>query len=295
MMNQPAGQAWRDRLWAYIQLTRFDRPVGIELLLWPTLWAVWLAGQGQPAWQVVLIFSLGAVFMRAAGCAINDFADRKFDGQVARTQYRPLASGRIQPWEALLVFAVLLLASASLLLFLPLAVFWWSLGALGLATLYPFMKRFTYLPQFVLGAAFSWAIPMAYVAQGQTPDLGCWLLYAANLCWTVAYDTQYAMTDRSDDLKAGVKSTAILFGQYDLWMIGLLQLLFLGLLSAVLWLAGLGALSLLLPLLLVCLFIWQYQHCRDRVPAHCFAAFLHNRWVGRLAFFAMVGLFVYAS
>ena len=284
--------AWRDRLWAYVQLTRFDRPVGIELLLWPTLWAVWLAADGQPAWSIVLIFTLGAVLMRAAGCAINDFADRKFDGQVARTQHRPLASGRIQPWEALLVFAVLVLASASLLLFLPLAVFWWSFGALGLATLYPFMKRFTYLPQFVLGAAFSWAIPMAYVAQGQTPDLSCWLLYAANLCWTVAYDTQYAMTDRPDDVQAGVKSTAILFGRYDLLIVGLLQAGFLLLLGTVLYLAELGWPSMLLIGLLAGLFVWQYRHCRDRVPAHCFAAFLHNRWVGRLTFVGIVALFV---
>lgn len=290
--------AWRDRLWAYVQLTRFDRPVGIELLLWPTLWAVWLAADGTPAWSIVLIFSLGAVLMRAAGCAINDFADRKFDGQVARTQHRPLASGRIQPWEALLVFAVLVLASASLLLFLPLAVFWWSFGALGLATLYPFMKRFTYLPQFVLGAAFSWAIPMAYVAQGQTPDLSCWLLYAANLCWTVAYDTQYAMTDRPDDVQAGVKSTAILFGRYDVLMIGLLQAGFLLLFGTVLYLE-LSWPSVVLPILLliallVGLFVWQYQHCRDRVPAHCFAAFLHNRWVGRLAFIGIVMLSILA-
>ncbi|MEC7119598.1 MAG: 4-hydroxybenzoate octaprenyltransferase [Pseudomonadota bacterium] len=288
-MNMPQ-RPWRDRLWAYVQLTRFDRPVGIELLLWPTLWAVWLAGQGQPAWSIVLIFSLGAVFMRAAGCAINDFADRKFDGRVARTQHRPLASGRIAPWEALLVFAVLVLASASLLLFLPLQVLWWSFGALGLATLYPFMKRFTYLPQFVLGAAFSWAIPMAYVAQGQTPDLACWLLYAANLCWTVAYDTQYAMTDRPDDVQAGVKSTAILFGRYDLLIIAVLQGMFIGLLAVVLLLSGLGWPMVGLLLMLVGLFAWQYQHCRDRVPAHCFAAFLHNRWVGRLVFVGIVGL-----
>lgn len=285
--------AWRDRLWAYVQLTRFDRPVGIELLLWPTLWAVWLAADGQPAWSIVLIFTLGAVLMRAAGCAINDFADRKFDGQVTRTQHRPLASGRIQPWEALLVFAVLVLASASLLLFLPLAVFWWSFGALGLATLYPFMKRFTYLPQFVLGAAFSWAIPMAYVAQGQTPDLSCWLLYAANLCWTVAYDTQYAMTDRPDDVQAGVKSTAILFGRYDLLIVGLLQAGFLLLLGTVLYLAELGWPSTLLIGLLAGLFVWQYRHCRDRAPAHCFVAFLHNRWVGRVAFIGIVALFAY--
>lgn len=275
---------WQDRLWAYVQLTRFDRPVGIELLLWPTLWAVWLAADGQPAWDIVLIFTLGAVLMRAAGCAINDFADRHVDGQVERTKHRPLASGRISAKEALGVFAVLVAASASLLLFLPIAVFWWSFGALALATLYPFMKRFTYLPQFVLGAAFSWAIPMAFVAQGQATDAMCWLLYAANLCWTVAYDTQYAMTDRPDDLKAGVKSTAILFGKYDLLIIGMLQAAFLGLLCVVLSLAGLGLASVAIVALPALLLIYQYRLCRDRVPAHCFAAFLHNRWVGRVIF-----------
>jgi 4-hydroxybenzoate polyprenyltransferase len=276
--------SWQQRLWAYVQLTRFDRPVGIELLLWPTLWAVWLAADGQPAWDIVLIFTLGAVLMRAAGCAINDFADRNFDGQVERTKHRPLASGRISAKEALLVFALLVAVSASLLLFLPIAVFWWSFGALALATLYPFMKRFTYLPQFVLGAAFSWAIPMAFVAQGHATDLMCWLLYAANLCWTVAYDTQYAMTDRPDDLKAGVKSTAILFGKYDLLIIGLLQVAFLGLLLAVLYLAGLGWSGVGIVAIIASLFAYQYQHCKDRLPAHCFAAFLHNRWVGRVIF-----------
>ena len=257
-------------------------------MLWPTLWAVWLAGNGQPAWSIVLIFGLGAVLMRAAGCAINDFADRKFDGQVARTQHRPLASGRIQPWEALLVFAVLVLASASLLLFLPLTVFWWSFGALGLATLYPFMKRFTYLPQFVLGAAFSWAIPMAYVAQGQTPDMSCWLMYAANLLWTVAYDTQYAMTDREDDLKVGIKSTAILFGRFDLLVIAILQVLSLLLLvivfirEALMPLAGLGL------LLVAALFIYQWMRTRDRLPLHTFWAFRNNRWVGFIIWLAIL-------
>ena len=236
----------------------------------------------------MLIFTLGAVLMRAAGCAINDFADRHVDGQVERTKHRPLASGRISAKEALVVFAVLVAASASLLLFLPLVVFWWSFGALALATLYPFMKRFTYLPQFVLGAAFSWAIPMAFVAQGQATDAMCWLLYAANLCWTVAYDTQYAMTDRPDDLKAGVKSTAILFGTYDLLIIGVLQVAFLGLLGAVLSLAGLGLASVAIVALPALLLIYQYWLCRDRVPAHCFAAFLHNRWVGRVIFLLLV-------
>lgn len=270
------------RLKAYIQLTRFDKPVGTELLLWPTLWAVWIAGNGHPELKIILIMVLGVLLMRAAGCAINDFADRKVDGRVARTKQRPLASGIISAKEALIVFAVLVLASATLLLFLPIKVFYWSFGALFLASIYPFMKRYTHLPQVVLGAAFSWSIPMAYVAQGQTPDLTCWLLYAANLSWTVAYDTQYAMTDRADDLKIGVKSTAILFGRYDLLMIAILQLLSLALLGWVFYLHGLllNGVAVVALLIVLGLFIIQWHKTRDRLPEHTFWAFRHNRWVG---------------
>ncbi|RYZ99455.1 MAG: 4-hydroxybenzoate octaprenyltransferase [Moraxellaceae bacterium] len=278
------------RFKAYIQLTRFDKPVGTELLLWPTLWAVWIAANGHPELKIIVIMVLGVLLMRAAGCAINDFADRKVDGRVARTKQRPLASGIISAKEALIVFAVLVLASASLLLFLPLEVFYWSFGALFLASIYPFMKRFTHLPQVVLGAAFSWAIPMAYVAQGQTPDLTCWLLYAANLSWTVAYDTQYAMTDRADDVKIGVKSTAILFGRYDLLMIAGLQLLSLTLLGWVFYqhellLNGIGIAALLVVL---GLFIVQWRKTRDRQPEHTFWAFRHNRWVGLVIWLGIV-------
>lgn len=277
-----------DKFQAYIQLTRFDKPVGTELLLWPTMWAVWVAAQGQPDVKVVLIMFLGVLFMRAAGCAINDFADRKVDGLVERTKNRPLASGIISAKEALLVFAILVTASASLLLFLPIQTFYWSFGALGLATLYPFMKRFTYLPQFVLGAAFSWAIPMAYVAQGQTPDMSCWLMYAANLLWTVAYDTQYAMTDREDDLKAGIKSTAILFGRFDLLIIAILQVLSLLLLGMVFLREALMPLAGLGLLLVAALFIYQWMRTRDRLPAHTFWAFRNNRWVGFIIWLAII-------
>lgn len=270
------------RFKAYIQLTRFDKPVGTELLLWPTLWSVWIAGNGHPELKIILIMVLGVLLMRAAGCAINDFADRKVDGRVARTKQRPLASGIISAKEALIVFAVLVLASATLLLFLPIKVFYWSFGALFLASIYPFMKRYTHLPQVVLGAAFSWSIPMAYVAQGQTPDLTCWLLYAANLSWTVAYDTQYAMTDRADDLKIGVKSTAILFGRYDLLIIAILQLLSLALLGWVFYLHGLllNGVAVVALLIVLGLFIIQWHKTRDRLPEHTFWAFRHNRWVG---------------
>lgn len=276
------------RLKAYVQLTRFDKPIGTELLLWPTFWAVWLAANGKPSFKVVFIMFLGVLFMRAAGCAINDFADRKVDGLVERTKHRPLATGLISSKEALGVFAVLVLLSASLLLFLPIETFYWSFGALGLATLYPFTKRFTYMPQFVLGAAFSWAIPMAYVAQGMTPDLSCWLLYAANLSWTVAYDTQYAMTDRADDLKIGVKSTAILFGKYDLAIIFLLQLFSLGLLGWAFYLNHILSVASLGLLLSLGLFIYQLYKTRDRHPSNTFWAFRHNRWVGLIIWLAIV-------
>lgn len=275
----------RERVQAYMQLTRLDRPIGSELLLWPTLWAVWLAAwmhHQRPDIHVIVIFVLGVVLMRSAGCAINDFADRKVDGQVARTKNRPLASGRISAKEALVVFAVLVLFSASLMLFLPLPVFFWSFGALFLATLYPFTKRWTYLPQFVLGAAFSWGIPMAFVATGQTPGLDCWLLYLANLVWTVAYDTQYAMTDREDDLKVGIKSTAILFGRYDLLIIGFLQVIFVGLMVGLFVHMYVPVIALVGLVMAVVLFILQYLSTRDRLPAHTFKAFLDNRWVGRV-------------
>ncbi len=287
---QPTAQPLTvaQRLKAYVQLTRFDKPIGTELLLWPTFWAVWLAASGQPDFKVVLIMFLGVLFMRAAGCAINDFADRKIDGLVERTRNRPLASGIISSKEALMIFAILVLVSASLLFFLPIQAFYWSFGALGLATLYPFTKRFTYMPQFVLGAAFSWAIPMAYVAQGKMPDLSCWLLYAANLSWTVAYDTQYAMTDRPDDLKIGVKSTAILFGKYDLAIIFMLQVLSLILLGWAFYLNNIlpvGAFGLVIAF---GLFIYQLYKTLDRQPINTFWAFRHNRWVGLVIWLAII-------
>lgn len=294
-MNTPSTSpaiALPERLRAYIQLTRLERPVGIELLLWPTLWAVWLAGKStpshQPAWLIVVIFILGVIFMRSAGCAINDFADRHVDGKVERTKNRPLASGRISSKEALMVFVILLGMSAALLLFLPISTLYWSFGAVFLATLYPFMKRWTYLPQFVLGMAFSWSIPMAYVAQGLTPDLICWLLYLANLCWTVAYDTQYAMTDRIDDLRAGIKSTAILFGRYDLLIIGILQAIFLAIMAYVFYDLALNLWSYVGLALALVLFMRQYLNTRDRLAAHTFAAFLNNCWVGRVVWLGVV-------
>ncbi len=283
----------KDKLIAWLQLTRFDKPVGTELLLYPTLWAVLLAywGLGQlPSAKIVLIFALGAVFMRAAGCAINDFADRKVDGQVKRTNTRPLADGRLHPKTAVFSFVGLSLLSACLLFFLPVVVFYWSLGALALAFVYPFMKRFTNLPQVVLAAAFGWAIPMAYVAvQGRT-DVWTWVLFAAYMCWTVAYDTQYAMCDRDDDIKIGVKSTAILFGRYDVAMITLLQVGFLGLMAMAWWhYFGLWSVLTLMPVAYM-FFGHQYSLIKHKERLACFAAFRHNVWVGRYVFLVVVCL-----
>ena len=281
---------WRERLEAYYYLCRFDKPIGTELVFWPTMWALWIANSGTPSLSVLIPMILGTIFMRAAGCAINDFADRKVDGAVERTKTRPLATGVIRSREAIYVFLALVFASAFMLFFLPIETFYWSFGALFLAFIYPFMKRYTHLPQVFLGAAFSWSIPMAYTAVGQTPDLTCWLLYFGNLAWTVAYDTQYAITDREDDLKIGVKSTAILFGRFDIQIISILQLLSLILIGCALWLE-----SLLIPFGLIALlgvgfdFIYQWTRTKSKNPQQCFWAFRHNRWVGLIIF---IGIFI---
>ncbi|PJI29943.1 4-hydroxybenzoate octaprenyltransferase [Acinetobacter pseudolwoffii] len=276
---------WRERLGAYYYLCRFDKPIGTELVFWPTLWALWIAAQGMPRIEILIPMILGVIFMRAAGCAINDFADRKVDAYVERTKNRPLATGVISAKEAVMVFLVLVAASACLLFFLPIETFYWSFGALLLAFIYPFMKRYTHLPQVFLGAAFSWAIPMAYTAVGQTPDLTCWLLYFGNLAWTVAYDTQYAIADREYDLKIGVKSTAILFGQHDISIISTLQASSILLIGAALWLENLLIPFGLLALLLVAAdFIYQWFKTRDKNPQLCFWAFRHNRWIGLIIF-----------
>ena len=280
---------WRQRLQAYYYLCRFDKPIGTELVFWPTMWALWIASKGIPDLKILLVMTFGVIFMRAAGCAINDFADRKVDAHVERTKTRPLATGIIRAREAVFVFLGLVVASACLLLFLPLETFYWSFGALFLAFIYPFMKRYTHLPQVFLGAAFSWSIPMAYTAVGQTPDLTCWLLYFGNLAWTVAYDTQYAITDREYDLKIGVKSTAILFGRYDIPIISLLQAGSVLLIGTALWLE-----NLLIPfglaalLVVVADFIYQWRKTKDKDPQRCFWAFRHNRWVGLIIFVGIV-------
>lgn len=272
------------RLGAYLQLIRFDKPIGTLLLLWPTLWALWLAAEGVPDLDLLLIFTLGCFLMRSAGCIVNDFADRHVDGAVARTRQRPLVTGALTPQEALLFFGVLLLLAFGLVLMTNVLTIGLSFIAVLLASTYPFMKRYTHLPQVVLGAAFSWSIPMAFAAQtGELPQ-ALWLLYLANLLWTVMYDTEYAMVDREDDLKIGIKSTAVLFGDLDRLAVGVLQLLTL----VSLLFAG-AAFKLGLPyyaslVLVLLLFAWQQWAIRERQPQRCFQAFLHNNYVGMVVF-----------
>lgn len=276
---------WRERLEAYYYLCRFDKPIGTELVFWPTMWALWIANQGMPSLSILIPMILGTIFMRAAGCAINDFADRKVDGAVERTKNRPLATGVISAKEAIYVFLFLVIASACMLFFLPIETFYCSFGALFLAFIYPFMKRYTHLPQVFLGAAFSWSIPMAYTTVGEPLGLTCWLLYFGNLAWTVAYDTQYAITDREDDLKIGVKSTAILFGRFDIQIIALLQAVSVILIGTALYLENLlFSFGLIALLVVVVDFIYQWSKTKDKDPQRCFWAFRHNRWVGLIIF-----------
>ena len=271
----------------YSQMMRLDKPVGIYLLLWPTWWALWLASHGTPDFAMWLIFSLGVILMRSAGCVINDYADRNFDGAVERTKNRPLAAKLVQPQEALQLFALLLVLSASLLLFLNWQTALLSLVAVVLAAVYPFMKRYTHFPQVVLGAAFSWGMPMAFMAiQTDLPVL-LWFLYAANLCWTVAYDTFYALVDKDDDEKIGVKSTARAFGKYVFWVIGLLQLATLALLEWVGAIAGLGWPFSTALLAALVLFFWQHR-LASRGREGCFQAFLVNNYVGMVIFIGIV-------
>lgn len=266
----------------YWQLMRADKPVGIYLLLWPTLWGLFLAAQGIPSLDVLLIFIAGVVVMRSAGCVINDYADRHVDGAVERTKQRPLATGVVSAAEAKQLFALLILLAFILVLFLGLNTVLLSIVALFLASIYPFMKRYTHLPQVVLGAAFAWSIPMAFMAILNELPSWLWLVYFANVCWTVAYDTQYAMVDRRDDMKIGVKSTAILFGKYDLFMIVLLQASTLILLASVFYINELSIFAYLGLLGCVGLFVYQLVLCKKREEQKCFQAFLHNNWVGML-------------
>ncbi|PML79775.1 4-hydroxybenzoate octaprenyltransferase [Enterovibrio norvegicus] len=269
---------------AFWQLTRMDRPIGSLLLLWPTMWALFLAADGMPDPKVLVVFVLGVVMMRAAGCVINDFADRNLDGHVKRTKARPLPSGLVTTKEALALFAFLVLGAFLLVLTLDALTIQLSVVALLLASVYPFMKRYTHMPQLVLGMAFSWAIPMAYAAQaGELPPVA-WMLFLANVAWTVAYDTLYAMVDRDDDVKIGIKSSAILFGRYDKAAIGVLQLVTVLLLVLVGFLSELSTLYYSFLLGASALFVYQQWLARARDRDACFKAFLNNNYFGMLVF-----------
>lgn len=265
---------------AYWQLMRMDRPIGSFLLFWPMLWSLVLAAQGMPDWDVLLVFTAGVFLMRSAGCVINDFADRHVDGHVKRTQQRPLPAGKVTSKEAVLLFLVLGITSFLLVLTMNSLTIQLSFVGIALAFVYPFMKRYTHLPQLVLGLAFSWAIPMAWAAQTNELPWMVWFLFTINALWTIAYDTQYAMVDRDDDLLIGVKSTAILFGRFDKLIIGLLQL---ATLAMLLWLGQyyqLGQSFYWSVLVAGALFVYQQHLIRHRERELCFKAFLNNNYVG---------------
>jgi len=283
-MTNSSANNWSTKWLAIKQITRMDKPIGTYLLLWPTFWALWIASDGFPGLHLLVVFSLGVFIMRSAGCVINDFADRKVDGKVKRTAQRPLVSGIISKEEALSLFGFLIGGALALVLTLSWFTIQLSVVAVLLAASYPFMKRFTQLPQFVLGAAFSWGMIMAFAeAQGEIP-LIAWLLFSANLLWTVAYDTMYAMVDRDDDLKIGVKSTAILFGQYDKRIVGFLQLLTLGLLFTIGEMLAFGWPYQLSLVFVAGLFSYQQMLIANREREQCFQAFLNNHWVGLIIF-----------
>ncbi|AFJ48724.1 4-hydroxybenzoate octaprenyltransferase [Shimwellia blattae] len=278
----------QNKLLAYHRLMRTDKPIGALLLLWPTLWALWMATPGAPPLTILAVFVAGVWLMRAAGCVVNDYADRKFDGHVKRTVNRPLPSGAVTEKEARILFAVLVVLSFLLVLTLNTMTILLSVAGLALAWVYPFMKRYTHLPQVVLGAAFGWSIPMAFAAVSESVPLSCWLMFLANICWAVAYDTQYAMVDRDDDIKIGVKSTAILFGRFDKLIIGLLQLAVLALMVLLGGINGLGFAFYAAIVLAGALFIYQQKLIAGRERELCFKAFMNNNYVGLVLFIGLV-------
>lgn len=282
----------RTTLAGFGQLMRLEKPIGTLLLLWPTYWALWIAAQGMPDLDVLVVFTLGVFLMRSAGCVINDFADRKVDGHVERTKQRPLAAGTVTSKQALGLFFTLLLLSFLLVLTMNNLTIGLSFVAVALAATYPFMKRYTHLPQVVLGMAFGWAIPMAFAAQTNELPTLCWWLFAANIAWTVAYDTLYGMVDREDDLKIGVKSTAILFGRYDLIAVGLLQIITIACLVKVTMLAAIHPIFYLAIVIAAILFIQQQRHCLTRTTQAYFAAFLANNYVGLTLFVGLVAAYL---
>ncbi|WP_455375030.1 4-hydroxybenzoate octaprenyltransferase [Kaarinaea lacus] len=280
----------KERVINFALLCRLDKPIGTYLLLWPTLWALWLASSGKPDTSILLIFIGGVFLMRSAGCVINDYADRKIDGKVNRTQNRPIATGKILPKQALILFTVLCIVAFALVLMLNWLAIGLSLVAIVLAAIYPFMKRYTYMPQAFLGLAFGWSVPMAYAAQSNSLPEAAWLLLTATVLWATAYDTIYAMIDREDDLQLGVKSTAILFGDADKLIIGVIQGTFVLTLLIVgnkLELSGVYYLSILVA---VGLMGYQHKLIKDREPDQCLKAFLNNHWIGATIF---AGIFLH--
>lgn len=276
--------AIKNRLRDYVSLMRLDKPIGIFLLLWPTLWALLIASQGNPDPKVLLVFVLGVILMRSAGCVINDYADRDIDRHVSRTQNRPLTAGRLNTFEALLVFALLCVAAFALVLQLNRLTLLLSVVGVALAASYPFMKRVTHLPQVYLGAAFGWAVPMVFAAQTNSVPPIAWLIFTATVLWATAYDTMYAMVDRDDDLVLGVKSTAILFGEADRQIIALLQFMLLICLVMIGYQAQLGLPYYTGLLIAACFSLYQQYLIRYRDRDGCFRAFLNNNWFGATIF-----------
>lgn len=273
-----------DRLREYALLIRLDRPIGTFLLLWPTLWALWLAGDGRPNKTVVVVFVLGVFLMRSAGCVVNDIADRNTDPFVARTKARPLAARRVSVREAVCLFVGLCLAAFVLVLLMNALTVMLAFVAVALAASYPFMKRFHHLPQVHLGVAFGWSVPMSYAALTNTVPLEAWLVLVATVVWSVVYDTMYAMVDRADDLRIGVRSSAILFGARDKVIIGRLQMLFLMLLVVVGAVNGLGVIYYVALISVAAFAVYQQYLIRNREPEGCFKAFLNNNWIGLVVF-----------
>jgi len=277
-----------DKVSAYLQLMRFDRPIGTLLLLWPTLWALWISAPGFPDVKIFLIFCMGVVVMRAAGCVINDYADRNFDGNVSRTNSRPIPSGRVTPEEALVLFSLLIAVALVLVLMLNTMSLYVAIAAAATTIIYPFAKRFTWFPQAILGIAFSCSIPMAFVAQNRPLTELVWLIFFTNLIWIMVYDTIYAMVDREDDLKVGIRSTAILFGDADRFLIGLMQIMVL--IGFVIIGTHLDYSYYYFSAIVVAgaLFSWQQWLIKDRNLALCFRAFLNNNYVGLVIFIGIL-------
>jgi len=272
----------------YIRLMRLDKPIGTFLLLWPTLWALWLATDGQPDPFILIVFVAGVFLMRAAGCVINDFADRKVDGKVKRTAHRPLATGEVTSKQALLLFFGLIALAFALVLTLDWNTIALSIVALFLAALYPFMKRYTHLPQVFLGAAFGWAIPMVYMASTGHIPTAAWLLFMANVCWVLAYDTMYAMVDYDDDIRVGIKSTAVLFGKYNALWIGIFQLIFLSIMYYLGHIYSLGLPYIIALGLAAILSVYQQKLIISWQRDLCFKAFLNNNILGFIIFMGIL-------